>query len=244
MAGGAGVAWSGRGAASTAPMHLATTWRLPDGRHEAGVLQLQPGQSVSVRSRVALPTRAHAVVAEPGGTLLVVARRPGDWLMRFTREGRVLRKHWIKPDRAFNGHVWVAADGRTLCTTETDLDTAQGLIGVRDAQTLEKIDEWRTHGMDPHALLRDADGHWMVANGGIPTLPETGRAKRDLGAMNASLVRLHRDTGVLMGQWRLDDPRLSLRHLAWNEQGMLGVALQGEHDEPQAKAPGAGPGLV
>jgi hypothetical protein len=41
-------------------------------------------------------------------------------------------------------------------------------------------------------------------------------------------------TASLLRQWRLDDPRLSLRHLAWNTsardgRARLGIALQAEH---------------
>jgi hypothetical protein len=218
-------------------VRLATTWRLPSGAYEVGVLQAQSGQALTVVSRVPIPTRAHAVIVEPKGTLLAVARRPGDWLMRLTPQGRVVQKQWIEPDRAFNGHVWASADGRTLCTSETDLSDGQGLLGVRDARTLQKLREWKTHGMDPHAFQRDAEGHWMVANGGIPTLPETGRLKINLSQMDASLVRLHRDSGELLGQWRLDDPRMSLRHMAWSaDRKTLGLALQSEHDDAQRKA--------
>ncbi|MDF3823494.1 DUF1513 domain-containing protein, partial [Leptospira sp. 96542] len=127
---------------------------------------------------------------------------------------------------------------------ETELDDGQGLLGVRDAASLEKIDEWPTHGRDPHQLLalpravgRFAAGTLMVANGGIPTLPETGRAKL-LGQrlkqqrMDASLVALHPGTGELLGQWRLADHYLSIRHLAFDAgAGRLGIALQAEHPD-------------
>ena len=40
-------------------------------------------------------------------------------------------------------------------------------------------------------------------------------------------MRLDATMGRLMGQWRLQDPRLSLRHLAWGPDGKtLGIALQ------------------
>ena len=131
------------------------------------------------------------------------------------------------------------ADSTTLWTTETDLDTAQGRLGVRDAASLDKTGEWATHGMDPHQLLALPQavgglpaGTLMVANGGIPTLPETGRSKRELGRMDASLVALHPASGELLGQWRLDDPHLSIRHLAWDPaSGLVGIALQAEHDD-------------
>jgi hypothetical protein len=57
--------------------------------------------------------------------------------------------------------------------------------------------------------------------------------------MDSSLVRLAPRTGALLGQWRLHDARLSLRHLAWGAkdgQPVLGIALQAEHDDPETRA--------
>jgi hypothetical protein len=172
---------------------------------------------------------------EPGGTLLAIARRPGDWLLRWDQTGRPLAWCWIEPRRAFTGHV--VSDGNTLYIAETDLDSGAGLIGVRDAKTLEKRAEWPTHGIDPHQLVWDArhPGALIVANGGVPTRPETGRAKVDLDHMDSSLVRIDAASGEMLGQWRLDDRRLSLRHLAWNGD-LLGIALQAEHDAAGSKA--------
>jgi len=48
--------------------------------------------------------------------------------------------------------------------------------------------------------------------------------------MDSSLVCLDLGHGELKRQWRLDDARLSLRHLAWSGD-RLGVALQAEHDD-------------
>jgi hypothetical protein len=48
--------------------------------------------------------------------------------------------------------------------------------------------------------------------------------------MDASLVALNPKTGALLGQWRLADPFLSIRHLAWDASTQrLGIALQAEH---------------
>ena len=62
--------------------------------------------------------------------------------------------------------------------------------------------------------------------------------------MESSLVRIDTGTGKLLQQWRLDDPRLSLRHIAWSHvpgdgDARLGVAIQAEHEraEDRAQAP-------
>ena len=199
-----------------------------------------------------VPTRAHALLPEADGSVLAVARRPGDWLVRW-HPGRTQPPQWLwtEPARAFNGHAIASPDGHHIYTTETDLETGSALVGVRDARSLEKLAEWPTHGIDAHELIWDhhttAAGSGqrrmatlIVANGGVPTAPETGRVKRDLHTMDSSLVRLHGDRGDVLGQWRLTDPRLSLRHLAWGPAGgtpgrKLGIALQAEHSAPVAK---------
>jgi hypothetical protein len=227
---------------SQAEMQLAASWQSGSG-YQVGVLSKTAAHANAIEMAVALdvPTRAHGLLLEPGGTLLAVARRPGDWLLRWNRDGAAIAWHWIEPRRAFSGHVLAGMDGRRLYTTEIELDTGAGFVGVRDAVSLKKLDEWPTHGIDPHQLVWDATctSSLIVANGGVPTQPETGRVKRDMDRMDSSLVRLDAETGKLLGQWRLADNRLSLRHLAWNtameNRPVLGIALQAEHDTAEEK---------
>lgn len=228
-------AWARAATVEQTPIRLAAAWQI--GHHyRVGVLRADGG-ALDIRADLDVPTRAHGLLAEPGGTLLAVARRPGDWLLRWDDRGRALAWRWIEPGRAFAGHLLASPDGSTVYSTEVDLETGAGLLGVRDAATLAKRAEWPTHGLDPHQLVWDVTrpGALIVANGGVPTRPETGRVKHDLERMDSSLVRLDAGSGALLGQWRLDDPRLSLRHLAWNGE-RLGIALQAEHDDPKVKS--------
>lgn len=216
---------------------LLATWFTGE-RQFAGRLLLT-AEALQVREQTELPTRAHGLARWPDGSVLIAARRPGDWLLRWHPRSGARTWHWVHDDRRLNGHVHRSLDGQSVWTTETDQADARGLIGVRDARTLDKTGEWSTHGMDPHAalLLPAAVGEWpagtlLVANGGIPTQSETGRSHRDLARMDPSLVALDPRTGALLGQWRLDDPRLSIRHLAYDPvSGCVGVALQAEHDQ-------------
>lgn len=237
-----GRAWA------ASPPRFAAAWEAGNTNAQAddagwriGVLQAG-ASALSVSASLDVPTRAHGLLREPPGpagvTLLAVARRPGDWLLRWNPGTAQATWAWGEADRAFNGHVVASANGQRLYTTETDLESGAGLIGVRDAASLEKIAEWPTAGMDPHELLLDADGSLLVANGGIPTLPETGRLKVGLERMDASLVRLDTSDGRLRGHWRVADKRLSLRHIAWGAhagQRVLGIATQGEHADTQQK---------
>lgn len=224
-------------ARAAAGRRFAAAWERA-GTHQLGVLAFDGGRA-RIEAAVDLPGRAHGLWREAGGALLAVARRPGDWALRW-RPGRSEPEwHWAEPDRAFTGHVLASADGHRLYTPETDLDRGHGLIGVRDAASFEKQDEWPTHGLDPHALLIDAQGRLLVANGGIATQAESGRRKRVQQGMDPSLVRIDPRSGERLGQWRLPDPRLSIRHLAWDRvrgEPRLGIALQAEHEEAQARA--------
>jgi len=227
-------AWAG----PKQPLRVAAAWE-QDGVHRVGLLRLRPGGPVEELAALEVPTRAHGVWVNGAGQLVAVARRPGDWMLRWGGPGQAPRWHWIEPERAFNGHALAGPDGRWLYTTETDLESGAGLVGVRDARTLAKQAEWATQGMDPHQLLWDRrlTGHLIVANGGIPTLPETGRLKIDPARMDSSLVSIDTRSGQVAGQWRLDDARLSLRHLAWSRDGRtLGVALQAEHEAAAVRA--------
>jgi len=223
------------------------------GQHRAGWLRLEgPTRAASVRVLQAfdLPTRGHGLALLPDGSLLVAARRPGDWLVRLSPR-LAPQWVWMEAGRVFSGHVLAGPDGCTVFTTEIDTDTGQGLLGVRDARSLAKTGEYPTHGMDPHAVsLMPAPegqgaghalaGMLLVANGGIDTAAETGRTKRHLHRMDPSVACLNPATGECLGQWRLPDPRLSLRHLAWAQPPagppVLGIALQAEHDEAAIRA--------
>ncbi len=235
----AGLALAGPGQAAwgQAPSPgFAAAWETPEGDWRIGLLANHHG-GLGARALLEVPTRAHGLLRW-GRQLLAVARRPGDWLLRWTPASGTAEWAWVEPDRAFNGHVIASADGRHLYSTETNLETGAGLIGVRDAASLEKITEWPSGGADPHVLLLDADGSLLVANGGILTVPETGRLKIGLDRMDSSLTRLDTHSGALMGQWRLADKRLGLRHLAWGTHAgarVLGIALQAEHAEPARK---------
>lgn len=221
------------------PWRLALAWSEEASNAErvqcTGVWQ-QAGDRFEVTARRIVPTRAHGLAQLPSGDLLTVARRPGLWMQRWGADGTLRQEAWAEPGRQFNGHVLPSADGRVLYSTEQTHDGGAGCIALRDPLTLALRDEWPTGGTDTHQMLRVGD-QLFVANGGVPTRPETGRAKLALPTMDSSLVMFDLRTGQRHGPWRLTDPRLSLRHLAWHAPSRtLGIALQAEHDDPAQRA--------
>jgi uncharacterized protein len=220
--------------AASAGWRLLTAWDA-DGQSWAGTWT--PGQTPR---GIALPNRAHEVLSVPGsanGQALAVARRPGEYLVRFdTRRNQVLQWHDMEPDRLLSGHAIFTPDGRALYTAEFDADSGAGLVVERDPKTLRRRREFTSGGIGPHALLLEPGGSLLVANGGLLTLPETGRRKLNRDRMDASLARLDLVAGEVRQIWRVDDPFLSLRHLARSPEGTVAVALQAEHAQPQARA--------
>jgi uncharacterized protein len=185
---------------------------------------------------VALPARAHHLLPlppsaqSPGAQALVMARRPGEFLLRMdTQRNRALQWHRMELDRYLGGHAVLAADGTRFFTTETDAEDGRGLVVERDLHSLEALREFPSGGIGPHALLVETDGTLLVANGGILNLPETGRRKLNLDHLDPNLSRIDPRSGTVLAQYRLPDPMLSLRHLAVAPDGSIGIALQAEH---------------
>ncbi|MFA7664810.1 MAG: DUF1513 domain-containing protein [Burkholderiaceae bacterium] len=189
-----------------------------------------PGQAI------VLPARGHDLDWHPDddGSAVVVARRPGDFLIRWdVARGKVLAHHECEDTTRFEGHFAFSADRELIYATETDLITGDGVIGIFDSRSLVRLDAWPCGGIGPHALAVLADGRLAVAVGGILTLPETGRVKRNLASMDPSLTLLDPRSGRLRSQYRLPDPFMSVRHIAEAADGTLAVALQNEGRDPR-----------
>ncbi|MCZ8092769.1 MAG: DUF1513 domain-containing protein [Acidovorax sp.] len=228
---------------------IGAAWRGPKATdtHYAGVLAADwERKQLSIRYAVALPSRPHGLVPQADGGLLVNCVRPGTWLLRCDGAGKVAEHIQLDRDRdavLLSGHTVPSPDGTTLYTTEINYRTGRGHIGVRDATTLRKQDEWDSGGIDPHQPVLDAQGHLLVANGGV--LRNLADAKYDLQRMESALVRIDTTTGRIAQRWVLDDPRLSMRHIAWSTSATaaasdatrrLGVAMQAEHEDPARRA--------
>ena len=199
------------------------------------------GTDATAPDAVAIPMRGHGLLVDPHhpDEALILARRPGTLTAKVDlRTGRLLRQWDAGEDRHFFGHACYSSDGRTLFVTENDVESGQGLVTVRDAGDFRLLAEYRTHGVDPHELLLMPDGVTLaVANGGVRTLPETGRVKLNRGRIESSLAYLDSRDGRLLGLFPVPSTRLSLRHLALAPDGKLAAALQFEGDRTQPGTP-------
>lgn len=181
--------------------------------------------------RLPLPGRGHAGAAHP--TLpqaLAFARRPGTFaLVLNCVTGEQTARLDAPEGRHFYGHGAFSSDGSRLYTTENDYDAARGVIGIWDvAAGYRRIGEWDSHGIGPHELLcLPGSDTLVIANGGIETHPDSGRAKLNIPTMQPSLVYLSPE-GALIDQLTLP-PELhqnSIRHIAARADGTVAFAMQ------------------
>jgi hypothetical protein len=183
-----------------------------------------------------LPDRAHAVALRPGSDEAVVfARRPGSFAVVFdTVDGASMMQLDSGEGRHYFGHGVFSVDGRWLFSTENDIAGGQGVVGIRDARNgYRRLREFPTYGTGPHDLAWLVDGTTLVvANGGILTKPETGRAKLNRATMAPLLAYIDARHGRLLREFRLAPElnQLSIRHLALAGDDTVAIGMQFEGD--------------
>lgn len=181
-----------------------------------------------------LLSRGHAAAAHPRQAMAVAfARRPGRFgLVLDCASGQITHRLEPPPGRHFYGHGAFSADGARLLTTENDIETGQGRIGiwsVRDGY--RRMGEQPSGGIGPHEIIRLQSGQFAVANGGIRTHPDTGRKKLNLATMRPNLTYLDDHAAIIEQIEAPHELRLySLRHIASDASGLVAVAAQWQGD--------------
>ena len=187
-----------------------------------------------IAQRVVLPARGHDIALRPGTSECVVfARRPGTFAVAFDAAGaRPSQSFVTRPDRHFFGHGVFSADGRLLYSTENDFEGERGMISVRDVSNgYKQIGEFPSGGIGPHDIALLSGGVTLVvANGGIDTNPDSGRAPLNLDTMQPSLAYIDVRTGEIIEQHVLDASlhQLSIRHLAVASGDVVTFGCQNE----------------
>ncbi|WP_353645800.1 DUF1513 domain-containing protein [Mesorhizobium sp. WSM2239] len=216
---------------------FATAYQRRDGSYGAAILS----EAGAILHRVELPDRGHDVTFDPVSRRSVVfARQPGTFAVVFDHTGKKEPATIASiAGRHFFGHGVFSRDGRLLYATENDFDNAAGMIGVYDASDgFRRLGEFPTHGVGPHELLLLGDGRTLaIANGGIETHPDFGRAKLNLATMKPSLVFVDRLSGDLLERHELPPElhQLSIRHVAVDQSGTVWFGCQ--HEGPASERP-------
>ena len=225
--------------AGAAPMLVARTF---EGRRYIGCRANREGrflasvfdESGRIHHDVPLPGRGHGFAVQPStGHVVVFARRPGDWaIVLNSATGAVLERLSATEGRHFYGHGAFSPDGALLYTSENGFEDGRGIIGVWDvARDWRRVREWSSHGVGPHEVrVLGGGARLAVANGGIRTHPDTGRAKLNLETMVSSLAVLDTMDGRLVCSASFGERlrRLSIRHLDIDRDSRIVVAMQHE----------------
>ncbi|MBW4709948.1 DUF1513 domain-containing protein [Roseobacter sp. YSTF-M11] len=237
-------------AAAGAPTHLAAA-RRPGGAHDLCGLRADG----TLAFALPLPARGHAAAAHPDRAEAVAfARRPGTFaILLDCATGRIVRRMQAPEGRHFYGHGVFSRDGRTLFTTENDITSGDGRIGIWDAAAgYRRVGEIPSNGIGPHEIIRLPETDTLViANGGIHTHPDSGRDKLNLETMrpNLTVLDVHggvQDTAELPAALHMN----SLRHIAAFHDGRVACAFQWQgdpYDSPSIAGlytPGAGIALL
>lgn len=216
---------------------FATAFQKRDGSYGAAILS-EEGRLLHA---ITLPDRGHDITFDPVSKRSVVfARQPGTFAVVFDLTGKQA-PHTIASveGRHFYGHGVFSPDGSLLYATENDFDTTAGMVGVYDASDrFRRIGEFATHGVGPHELILLGDGRTIaVANGGIETHPDFGRAKLNIATMQPSFAFIDRVTGELIEKHVLppDLHQLSIRHMAIDKRGAIWFGCQ--HEGPATERP-------
>jgi uncharacterized protein len=189
-----------------------------------------------------LPARAHHVALNvERGFYVVVARRPGTWMMLGDlATGALHTEIHVPTDRHLFGHGVFAATHDLFYTTESDFEDMQGdsgrvvewrVTGEGANAKLERVREFPSYGVGPHELLLHPDGETLIiANGGIRTYPTHDRDNLNIDTMQPSLAYIDRTSGQLLEQHYMPEEfhQSGIRHLDVNADGLVALAMQFE----------------
>ena len=216
---------------------FATAFQRRDGGYGVAVLS----ERSELIHAVALPDRGHDVTFDPvSGRSVVFARQPGTFMTVFDHAGRSAPVTIASVDgRHFYGHGVFSPDGALLYATENDFDNAAGVVGIYDARDgFTRIGEFATRGVGPHEMVLLGDGRTLaIANGGIETHPDFGRAKLNIPTMKPSLALVDRLTGDVLETHELPPAlhQLSIRHMDIDADGTIWFGCQ--HEGPASEKP-------
>lgn len=226
------LSWADLGA----PAYLAAA-RRPDG---AFALFGVDGLGEDMFS-VELPDRAHSTALHPRlAQAVVFARRPGTYAIVFDcATGRTLRQLDAAAGSVFCGHGAYAPDGKTLYTSEAEIDSGEGLIGIWDvAAGFRRLGAMSSGGMGPHEILMLPDGMLAVANGALENGPNGRPDPIALQEMEPNLAYVDPGSREILQVVELSGPlrRNSIRHLSARPDGLLAFAMQWHGADTEAPA--------
>lgn len=116
---------------------------------------------------------------------------------------KIIRPIPTAKNRYFYGHGAYSADGKVLMSTEADVDSLDGAIGIRDSASLDYLGAFPSFGKAPHECRLIDDGRTLVVtNGG-----------GELGGDPPSVTYIDVASQRLLDRVLLTEARLNTGHL-------------------------------
>lgn len=227
---GSGFWQASRAGASSSTVAFVSAVKRDDGSFSVVLLSADG----TILREVPLSARGHDVALHrASGNAVVFARRPGVFAVAFQTESAAPPQIFTAHEgRHFYGHGAFSSDGRLLYVSENDIANGRGAIGIYDvAAGYKKTGEHLSYGVGPHEIILTQDGRTLaIANGGLDSVPDAGRANLNADSMEPSLTFVDRVSGELRAKHTLpvELQRLSIRHIAADSQGMIWFGAQWE----------------
>ena len=179
--------------------------------------------------------RAHGMTVNPSHPLEVIyfSRDPGNEINLVNlASGKKIRTTICKKGRHFYGHGCFSHDGELFFTTENDFTKGHGVISVRDAYTLEVLDEYHSQGIGPHEIkMLPNEKIMVVANSGKLTHPEKPGCILNKGNLSSNLSYLDLNNGELLSRQYPPSKQHCIRHIDVNNEGLVAVSMQYEGND-------------
>jgi hypothetical protein len=128
--------------------------------------------------------------------------------------GKMTRTISTLPTRHFYGHGSYSSDGSVVYCTETDLESSQGYVVVRNSKTLQVEGEFPSYGANPHDCQ-------LIEGGKVIAITNGGAAIGHEPAPNVAYVDIV--TQKLLQKFELDNSHFNTGHLAISKSGDLAV---------------------
>jgi len=205
-------------------------WLSAQGRDDAhfSLSGIDPQQDITLDAVSGF--RGHGLCQNPVKPEQVVmfSRRPGTLgVVVNARTSEVETVFQSETLHHMHGHGCFSADGQHLFYTESNYETGEGKIIIRDAYSFTKVGEYKSYGIGPHEVRLMPDNHTLVvANGGLRTHPKTGRKVLNYDTMRSTLSYVNSMTGDLLSEHSLQENKASIRHLDVADDGTVAVAMQ------------------
>lgn len=189
--------------------------------------------------------RGHGIAVNPSRTnqAVLIARRPGrECAVIDLKLSTISQRFTLPAGHQLEGHGCFSLDGKTFYTSESQYQTGEGIIGVYDTHTYQRLTQYHSQGIGPHEIKLLPQGNILVvANGGLHTKPDTGRTVHNLASMQPNLAYLHAATGEPIETVHLPESKASIRHIDIANDGTVALAMQVQrnalsHNHPIALA--------